>query len=107
VEKKNKTPVLTLGSAIWNIQRPVLPYTANPPEKGRKKNKKTLVLTLGSPSKKGRKKKEKRKTLVLTLGSPLEKGGEKKRSCPSVRRGPETQNRDLDRWTDGQTTQLI
>ncbi len=38
------------------------------------KKKKTLVLTLGSPPKKGGK-----KTLVLTLGSPPEKGGEKKK----------------------------
>ncbi len=48
-----------MGSAIWNIQRPVLPYTANLPEKGGKK-------------------KENKKTLVLTLGNPLEKGGKKK-----------------------------
>ncbi len=43
--------------------------------KGRrkKKKKKTLVLTLGNPPKKGGK-----KTLVLTLGSSPEKGGEKK-----------------------------
>jgi hypothetical protein len=43
----------------------------------KKKKKKTLVLTLGSPPEKGGKK-HKKKTLVLTLGSPLEKGGEKK-----------------------------
>jgi hypothetical protein len=52
-----------------------------PAGKGRKK-KKTLVLTLGSPSRKGGEK----KTLVLTLGrsgaytaNPLEKGGGKKK----------------------------
>jgi hypothetical protein len=32
-------------------------YTANPSEKGEKKNKKTLVLTLGSPPEKGEEKK--------------------------------------------------
>jgi hypothetical protein len=47
---------LTLGSAIWNIHRPILPYIANPSEKGGKKNKKTLVLTLGNPPEKGEKK---------------------------------------------------
>ncbi len=40
-------------------------YIVNPPEKGEKKTKKTMVLTLGSPPKKGGK-----KTLVLTLGNP-------------------------------------
>jgi hypothetical protein len=46
---------------------------SEPAGKGRKKkNKKTLVLTLGSPPGKGGKKK---KTLVLTLGSSPEKGG--------------------------------
>ncbi len=44
--------------------------------KGRRKKKKTLVLTLGSSPEKGGKKKK--KTLVLTLGSPPEKGGVKK-----------------------------
>jgi hypothetical protein len=44
---------------------------SKPAGKGRKKNKKTLVITLGSPSEKGGKKKRKRKTLVLTLGSAI------------------------------------
>jgi hypothetical protein len=37
---------------------------------GKKKQKKTLVLTLGRPPEKGRKKKEKKKTLLLTMGTP-------------------------------------
>jgi hypothetical protein len=43
--------------------------------KKKEKRKRTLVLTLGSPSKKGRKK----KPVVLTLGSPSEKGERKKK----------------------------
>jgi hypothetical protein len=57
-------------------------YTANPSEKGEKKKKKTLVLTLGSPPEKGGEK----KTLVLTMGrsgaytaNPPEKGEKKKK----------------------------
>jgi hypothetical protein len=44
------------------------------------KEKKTLVLTLGSSPEKGGKKKQ--KTLVLTLGSPPEKGGRRKKKKP-------------------------
>jgi hypothetical protein len=76
-------------------------YTANPPEKGGKKNKKTVVLTLGSPSEKGGGKK---KTLVLTLGRPPDFDF-RTWSCPSVEvlsihREPETK---IGTWTDRQT----
>jgi hypothetical protein len=52
-----------------------------PAGKGRrKKNKKTLVLILGSPPEKGgRKKKREKKPLVLILGSLPEKGEKKKK----------------------------
>jgi hypothetical protein len=80
----------------FRVWKNIPAYTANPLKKGGKKKKKktpginhgqpdekraeekkTLVLTLGSPLEKGGKKKKK-KTLVLTLGSPPKKGGEKK-----------------------------
>jgi hypothetical protein len=54
------------------------------------------------PARKGRKKKKK-KTLVLTLGSLPEKDVNDKEVMsvyPSVRRGPETQNRDFNRRID-------
>ncbi len=98
-----------------------------PARKGQKKKKKKPWYKPWAACRK-REGKKKKKTLVLTLGSSLEKGGKKKkkkkkkdlginpgqrhlkyieRSCSSVRRGPETQNRDLDRRTDAQTMQLI
>jgi hypothetical protein len=65
---KKKTLVLTLGRSGA--------YTANPPKKGGKKNPSIYPR---QPAGKGRKKiKIKIKTLVLTLGSPPKKGGEKK-----------------------------
>jgi hypothetical protein len=45
-----------------------------------------LVLTLGSPSEKGGKRKKK-KTLLLTLGSPPEKGEKKKKKNPGFNPG--------------------
>ncbi len=79
-----------------------------PPEKGGIFFKKNLGINPRQPDGKGQKKK-KRKTLVLTLGSPLEKGGKKK---------PWSQSgfQDLDfsdlkpiigTSTDGQTSELI
>jgi hypothetical protein len=71
-----------------------------PAGKERKKKQKNHGINPGQPAGKGReKKKAKRKTLVLTMGSPPERT-DKKKSCPSVRRGPKTQNRDLDRRPD-------
>jgi hypothetical protein len=55
-------------------------------EKGRKKKKKTQVLTLGSPPEMGGKKKQE-KTLVLTLGRPPEKGRGKKKKNPVINPG--------------------
>ncbi len=91
--------------------------------KGRRKKNKNPGINRAA-----RRKRAEKKTLVLTLGSPPEKGGEKKNpginpgqtaglrfqdldldfrtwSCPSVevlsiRRGPETK---IDTWTDRQT----
>jgi hypothetical protein len=51
-----------------------------------------VVLTLGSPPEKGGKKKEKKKDLDINPRQRHLKYTE--RSCPSVRRGPETQNQD-------------
>jgi hypothetical protein len=75
----------------------------NPGQPARKgREKKTLVLTLGSPPEKGGKKEK--KTLVLTLGRPPDLNF-RTWSCPSVevlsvRRGPETK---IGTWTHGQT----
>ncbi len=53
---------------------------------GKRREKKTVVLTLGSPPEKGEKKR-KEKPLVLTLGSPPEKDGEKKKKNPDINPG--------------------
>jgi hypothetical protein len=79
-EKKNL--VINPGQTVGKGQEKKTPgqrHLNAEARKGRVKQKKTMLLTLGSPSEKVEKKK---KTLVLTLGSPPEKGGrEKKNPC--------------------------
>jgi hypothetical protein len=45
---------------------------------GKRAKKKNPGINPGQPARKGRRERLKKKTLVLTLGSPPKKGGEKK-----------------------------
>jgi hypothetical protein len=89
---KNSEPSVQgiINRIKYGYARTYLPTQRTRQKRAERKKKKTLVLTLGSPPEKGRKKNpginpgqpagkgREKKTLVLTLGSPPEKDGKKK-----------------------------